>query len=409
MSFIIVDPGLVRRIGHHYNFDLALKQELERRNIPLRLYAHRNAEPLIMQELGATPVFTDNPYIGVSSDPYPLCQMLEDFVIKGQQFHADLIGALPAAGLERSDIVLFHTVTPANLLGILTWLGTISLARRPLVVIGFQIAVKADFQTTAPSAYRMCMKALRQRYPRLTFFSCSAELAQLYGEIGSVEVATLAYPVAPSAAKAKVMDDGDRTRLKVVYLGHSKQRRGVALLPGIVTESARRGLALDFVLQLSAPWDKDVAAATADPAMQGENVRLITTSMSEPDYFACLNDADIVLLPYDSNFYRNAHSGVFTEAVWLGKVTVCPGETWMARQLAKHEGGGVCFDAFTAAVITDALEQVVLEWPRQRDRARRAASQWQEQNNSARFVEGLLEFATRQVKAPGSGQESLAK
>lgn len=399
MRFIVVDPGLVKHNGHHYNFDLALKQELDRRNIPLRVYAHRDADPLVMQELAATPVLTDCPYSEASKDPYPLCRMLEDFVFKGHQVHADLMSALPPAGLERADIVLFHTVTQANLLGILYWLGNIPPARQPQVVIGFQLAINADFNTLEPNAYRMGMRALRRHYPRVVFFCCSSELARLNGEIGAVEIATLPYPVAPLEVKAAA--DGDRARLKVAYLGHAMDSRGVALLPDIVTESARRGLALDFVLQLNGPEYKAVAVAAADPALQRDNVRLINTSLSQPDYYACMDDADIVLLPYDSNFYRNAHSGVFTEAMWFGKVAVCPDDTWMARQLAKHDAGGVCFDAFTAASITDALEQVVLEWPRQRDRARRAAGQWQEQNNTARFVDALLEFAARPTMTRG--------
>ncbi|MFU8803284.1 MAG: hypothetical protein ACNA8W_05705, partial [Bradymonadaceae bacterium] len=64
---------------------------------------------------------------------------------------------------------------------------------------------------------------------------------------------------------------------------------------------------------------------------------LFEGALSSEAYAAFLKSLDIVVLPYDPAEYRCRTSGVFAEAIGLGKIVVAPAQTWMGDILAEHE------------------------------------------------------------------------
>lgn len=59
-------------------------------------------------------------------------------------------------------------------------------------------------------------------------------------------------------------------------------------------------------------------------------------ALSREKYLEYIQRADVVLLPYDAPKYRYRSSGIFVEAIGLGKVTLVPDECWMSDELRKH-------------------------------------------------------------------------
>lgn len=58
--------------------------------------------------------------------------------------------------------------------------------------------------------------------------------------------------------------------------------------------------------------------------------------LTEDEYVACMQKADVVLLPYDPEIYRLGTSGIFIETICAGKIPVVKAGSWLARELIKH-------------------------------------------------------------------------
>jgi len=117
-------------------------------------------------------------------------------------------------------------------------------------------------------------------------------------------------------------------RINLVCAGNASKNKGYGLLP----EAIRKLNATRNDLRFSIPG---IVAHTGFPEAKsilerlpslGSNVKVSTATLSSEDYIAWLSDADIVMLPYDTYFYRPPphNSAVFDEAVSLGIPVVAP-------------------------------------------------------------------------------------
>lgn len=97
-----------------------------------------------------------------------------------------------------------------------------------------------------------------------------------------------------------------------------------------------------------------VVAKSAKLGTEAKSVNLLELedSLSIPDYAAWMATADIILLPYDSQ-YRKATSGIFMECVSSGKIPVVTRGTWMACELSKYN---------LQDLITDWLMPDLISW-----------------------------------------------
>ncbi len=77
--------------------------------------------------------------------------------------------------------------------------------------------------------------------------------------------------------------------------------------------------------------------------------------LGQEEFLRRLARSDIVLLPYRWQRYAMRASGVFSEALGLGRVVVAPAATVMGDGLAAGQGAGVTFRGFSAAAVAEAL------------------------------------------------------
>ncbi|MFA5392873.1 MAG: hypothetical protein WC081_02635 [Candidatus Ratteibacteria bacterium] len=106
-----------------------------------------------------------------------------------------------------------------------------------------------------------------------------------------------------------------------------------------------KGLDVLKKLSLSLPSHKDagklclVVARNAKLGTGTETGNLweIEDSLSISEYADWMSTADIILLPYDLNQYREATSGIFIECVVAGKIPIVTQGTWMAHELSKYD------------------------------------------------------------------------
>ncbi len=70
--------------------------------------------------------------------------------------------------------------------------------------------------------------------------------------------------------------------------------------------------------------------------IQGKHI-YFDTALSEEEYQNTLLKCDVVLLPYDSQVYEMATSGIFIECIIAGKYPITSKNSWMSFELARHE------------------------------------------------------------------------
>ncbi len=90
---------------------------------------------------------------------------------------------------------------------------------------------------------------------------------------------------------------------------------------------------------------KDPAAAhfslivSEDMAIKSSNmhVNYHAPALSREAYIETISKSDILLLPYDAYRYRRRTSGIFVEAIWMGKIPLVKDDTWLSAELKRYD------------------------------------------------------------------------
>ena len=115
------------------------------------------------------------------------------------------------------------------------------------------------------------------------------------------------------------------------------------------------------------------------------------------DYYAELAAADLVVLPYDAEVYRDRSSGILAEALAAGKPVVVPAHTWMADQIDDRRGR-----VFHGAdELPAAAGEILQRYPAFARAAADYVSRWREQHSPLRLLE-VLEQPHRETAAAAS-------
>jgi hypothetical protein len=99
---------------------------------------------------------------------------------------------------------------------------------------------------------------------------------------------------------------------------------------------------------------------------------------------------DILLLPYVWSRYALRSSGLFSEAVAHGVVTVVPRNTWMEDMLNAGYGAGTVFAEFSVDSITDALLAASADFPALKARALGCRDAWRRRHSAAAMLDLIL-------------------
>lgn len=62
----------------------------------------------------------------------------------------------------------------------------------------------------------------------------------------------------------------------------------------------------------------------------------LPTPLPEEDYLRWMATSDIILLPYNAQYYTTGSSGIFVQAISHGKIPLVHAGTWMASELTKY-------------------------------------------------------------------------
>ncbi len=396
----ILDPQLVDYSGHFHNYCVQVVREMRGRGVPVSIYARNNCS---VQCDGVKPegVFSHDIFLEAARDG--LTWALENFHHLNQAFLADLL-RIPADRFSSEDLLFLPTLLQNQLHAVALWLERMPPNRRPAVAVLFRFLnhemeyMKSRANSAMiPLLYRFAAQRLLAVQPRTVLATDIREMAEAYRVITGRPVAelTLAMDLPDDVASPTQSND----RPVVAVLGYTSKFKGFHLLPDIITACSQITPRPYFAVQVQSRVlaQKDslkAAMGRLDVLAKGTDVRLIEGALSPEEYFAELRQADIVLLPYSKDFYRFCSSGIFGEAIALGKAIVLPQGTAAARQGRDYDLGVVAAEEYTAGSFASAIRTAVdgLSLLQQKSRA-----------GAARFAQeqGVQEFWSRLLRELG--------
>lgn len=403
----ILDPQLVDYSGHFHNYCVQVVREMRARGVPVSIYARQNCS---VECDGVKPegVFSHDIFIEAARDGQVWA--LENFHHLNQAFLADLL-RIPADRFSSDDLLFFPTLLQNQLHAVAQWLERMPPHCRPAVAVLFRFLnhemeyMKSRANSAMiPLLYRFAAQRLLAVQPRTVLATDIREMAEIYRVITGRPVVELTLAMDLPADYASPTPPNDRP--VVAALGYTSKFKGFHLLPDIVRACSQITPRPCFAIQVQSRVlaQKDSlkgAMGGLDALAKGPDVRLIEGALSPEQYFAELRRADIVLLPYSKDFYRFCSSGIFGEAIALGKAIVLPQGTAAARQARDYDLGVVVAEEYTAASFAAAIRTAVgsLSLIQQKSRA-----------GAARFAreQSVQEFWSRLFRALGISSKAAA-
>lgn len=411
-ALILVDNNLTDRVGHHFNYALALRQQCASQGTPFHALVKRGAREDVVKALAAADVFTLGIHEASPANPYPpawgTLRATYDFLQGGDYFSQEL-----QAGLRQrarpGDVVFLPNATPRQLLGLAVLLARWPAYRELRYVallrytnhhaIGPIADRKVHSDKEAAAQYQMTIERLMgfDRLGSIRLVTDSHELAAEYSGLTRYPVEVLPIPHTAESAGATWPQDIPPKgvgRVRVIFLGDAREEKGFELLPGLVRScGANPALAkVEFVVQafVSSPYHARMAVIIRElEQLPRSNVTLIKKSLSAESYQALLASADVVLVPYDAVTYRARTSGPLVEAICAHKPVVVPADSWMSRQLV-DSAAGVTFASGKADDLARAVQTMLKNLPAHTAAATKLGQTFRAFHNPANFVRALM-------------------
>jgi glycosyltransferase involved in cell wall biosynthesis len=393
----LCDPQLFGLGGHYLDHDAQLVRELQRRNLPVTLYARRGCQ-LTCEGLTPVPVFSHDIFQEAATDPE--IWAMENFHALNPIFLNDLRQIGPER-FTSEDLVYFPNLLQNQLYAVAQWLDRLPPDRRPAVAVMLRflnhkmlyVQARANANVIA-LYYRHAARLLARIQPRSFLCADTRELADAYRQITGLPVLELPNPMDVSHLAAPAPAPVADGRPVIVFQGSTSSVRGFHFLPEIVERCVKMSPRPRFVVQV-----QSVEAALAmklGPTLEhlerlaGDDLRLVKGALSSADYQGLLAEADIVLLPYSPGFYGHGSSGVFTESASLGKVMVVSPGTVPERQGREYGLGVVAAAKWTAPAMAEAVSDAVRRLPELRGQSAAAGPLFRRENCAEAFWDQLL-------------------
>ena len=347
MRFILIAHGLIDRSGHHYMEARAFKEEATRHGLECTILAHRDVSDAIRDELGAFPLFQHTPYKQLFRRR--CFGQLREFRFYGKHMGTELM-SLPPGNDHFNGCVGSSTLTKArDIHGLALWMARIPEEQRPFVAMNFMIDDIArpgtetsdwTFNLKAALLYRFAFSHLRKKMGtnRFLLSAGGTAFAQAMTRVLDHPVQIFPLPVQHELPPCQIENVSPGESPLIVFLGHMQQRKGSELIGAVIHQVLEHYPDCRFFLQANPECWEQRWCDEIGPISKAQ-VQIHRGEMSQDDYQTAMKRANLVLLPYLPAGYVLQTSGIFSEAMAMGKVSIIPDGTWMADMARIHGGG----------------------------------------------------------------------
>lgn len=404
---IIADSGLTGAVGHHLGYSQSVAEAAMRRGIAPLILAGRaftggvagGAIPTLStfdaqyqgqgrggrmrQLVFGTASYLPEPLARLVPGPFHTLRRQLDRWATQDRFARELAATLREQGGRASDdAVLLHSVSAANLGGLLEVPEPGALGQLWIVLRQAPAAMDLDDATGEPVL--SLLQRLAVRFGRsLSLFADTEKLAADYSARTELRVSPVPLPVVVPNRPARAA----LTLPHVVFPGGARVEKGYGYLPAAVAACAGRARFTIHSGRIGASNDPVVQKAhRALRRMVGTELTLIERPLDLEDYLALLAETDLMLLPYNAQFYGSRSSGILAEALAMGVPAVVPDGCWMAEVAGAARAVLIGRDRSVAVALGEALDRL----PELAAAALAAMPAWRTKHNPDALLAALL-------------------
>ena len=409
---ILVDNNLSSRVGHHYNYALALKKHCDPQGHLFSALIGQHASADVLADLSAKATFSVGLHEEFKPNPFPPewgdIRPFYDFLHSNDLFANEL-----EAGLHRTarpgDLVFIPNATPRQILGLALLLLKNPIYRRLEYVILLRYStyisygpigerkIMRDNQSSNLYALSIAKLTNTDHGEGVRFATDSDELAKEYATFTKRPIEILPIPHTNHATFGITALDypiKSLSKIRIIYLGDARDEKGFHFLLAILAASVGNPLLFnaEFVFQahVSGDYHKNMfQVIDAIENLKLSNVHLIRRALSSEEYKVLLESADLVLLPYDSLTYRARASGPFIESICANKPVVIPRDSWMSAQLGESQAG-VTFQSGQFQDLIRAVLSAVSNLTRHKLAAHELGRKFREYHNPINFIRKIM-------------------
>jgi len=348
-KFLILDPALVGYQGHHAEYSHLLRGGLGSQ-FDVRIYCNLKAKTGLIMHLRAQPVFYDTNYLASDAPEFNLM-----YRARTRSLTAGLKRIDPRV-LDPTTVAVIHTATPTFLDAVAEWFTALPVDRRPRLFMLFQFP--PDFGLPTGFDRRPVRTRAREAAAALVaqgavhFASLSRSLAKLWTDELGQQCDLMPIPVRwPDLSRSLASPE----RLTFGFFGGLRLVKGARVLSRAIPEFLKRNPDAHFIVH-APPEESDEEAVRL---LQGiPQVELVTTTFaSKQTYFSQFLRAGCILIPYDPAAYAVRMSGVFVEALGMGRLIVTTKGTSMAEALQSWpRSAAIVAESYTVESVLQGLD-----------------------------------------------------
>ena len=331
----IIDPALTLVRGHHYDWNKRLHDFYVNDGYEVRLYCNKQADKDVLNGFSsATPLFTGESYRPIRDDEKRslderLANELSWFNISARRFEASLRHVEPA------DYQLFPTLFDYQAVGVAT--STLEGSIRGC--LHFEPTGRGSVMGNASWGYIKDLFRLTRKSIKL--FVTTPELRALYLDAHKINTQVIPYIYDVKACAAPTRHPS----LTIGFLGQQRASKGLELIPTLIERLAKDRH--HVILQDS-----------SGHRQFSSNRSNVETVGYVPNIYEVIQQCDLVVTPYESNWYKYCMAGIVVESLCCGVPVIAPANC-SPGNLINSTGAGETFELFTASSVYNAVQRVI--------------------------------------------------
>lgn len=376
--------------GHSAAYDIPVAKELAARGVDAFIFVDAHARLSAFSDVHIVPAFTKSKWIRRIGPRVPRFMLQALRIVVGNVCTLRDLVRCVSPKVETGDCLLICRPTSQGRMAYALWSLLLSVRRvRLLQVYVFHNMPHVLFRHEASLLHYLT------RDHRVFYIAHTAPLAQLCRKVTKKNCYVFPLPFDPPAQFGRPVRDSSRP-ISFTYLGLAHQDKGLGTIVDAINGHLQDLLlssVIEFVIQFYSIAGAECSDALKDKllasAIENKGVHLIEAPLSPDRYLAEMADADVILIPHKARAFGQALSGVFVEALSVGKPVIVAEATYMADQLRCY-GAGETFTDEDCVSFAQAIRKAVKQIDQLVEQAFRRRAEWLEHHNGREFVDQLF-------------------
>jgi glycosyltransferase involved in cell wall biosynthesis len=389
MRTILIDPFIKGYSGHNFNYAMSLKDEFEKRGVPIFIWGNLNVNKKWSEIKNFYPYFSEVKIFDVTYSILNIFRLWKSILLFEKQLN-DRIFNNSEFNLEEGDIFHFHTPYVFELLAI----GRL-LKRNKEIFSNMYKFISSLF--------------FNQSNNQTVFFSDGELLKQEYEKLLKKRLTLFPVPIYPFSIELNEKDIKNekknlyKDKITISYAGAARHNKGFDLfaemINGLINENNKEVLEkIFFIAQINTQKQpKSDMKITLESicllknlSKKVSNIKIIHEALPLNEYYKLLFQSDIIVLPHRYEGFKSCCSYIFRELMILGKVPVSSSNTAMAYDLQKYGLDDLIFEQENYNDLIKVIKSVVSNYEVYRKKIASIAEEWKKYYSSENLVNVMV-------------------